>query len=526
MRPTLPHALFVAGLLSSCTFLLDHDAKQCQSDADCKTFAANAVCVDFVCTRPAATDAGVDAGPPLGPPGCFRGTPSTDLEFYNACTNASFLAFDNCARVGLCDGGAEVAITRPDAGTSNPTTPVDGGPAIGCYDAVDRPNVIFMNGSTNFTPFIRVMVPIVAQSGYTLVWQPTSSCTGADTVFNTDPSRRVMRNPTNSGQTVASFFTMANLPNGTPCSLGNSPAAPGPNTELVDIGESDIYATSCPVTSAASPFNTYEPETGAYADVRHYLGPVQSMVFVTPPNSTQRVISAEAARVIFGLGGNGATVAPWVDRTSLWVRSPTTGTAGIISRGINVPATELWGIDQRSAPNMVAQVKSVSINASERTIGMLSIDFADREKSNLHILYFQPRGALAGFLPDLHPFTRDKENVRDGHYPLWGPIHLYARASGGDISAAAKAFITQFSVPHPDNELLDATIETGNVPGCAMKVTRDSEMGPLRAYEAPFQCHCYYEKQLNGGNACKACAGPAECPSDRPACNLGYCEKQ
>ncbi len=129
-------------------------------------------------------------------------------------------------------------------------------------------------------------------------------------------------------------------------------------------------------------------------------------------------------------------------------------------------------------------------------------------------------------MPDLQPYTRDKENVRDGHYPLWGPIHLYARVNGGDISAGAKAFVTLFAVPHPDDELLNATIETGNVPGCAMKVSRTSEMGPMRAYEAPFQCHCYYEKKLNGGTGCKPCAGPAECPSNTPACNLGYCEKQ
>lgn len=129
-------------------------------------------------------------------------------------------------------------------------------------------------------------------------------------------------------------------------------------------------------------------------------------------------------------------------------------------------------------------------------------------------------------MPDLHPYTRDKESVRDGHYPLWGQIHLYAREVSGDITAGAKAFITLFSVPRPDTQLLDATIETGNVPVCAMKVTRDSEVGPLRAFTPAFQCGCYYEKKLNGGTDCKACGGPADCPDVRPACNLGFCEQQ
>ncbi|HEX7604119.1 MAG TPA: hypothetical protein VF316_21020, partial [Polyangiaceae bacterium] len=98
--------------------------------------------------------------------------------------------------------------------------------------------------------------------------------------------------------------------------------------------------------------------------------------------------------------------------------------------------------------------------------------------------------------------------------------------ASGQLTSAASAFITQFAVPEPPQALLDAEIATGNVPSCAMKVTRTSEMGPLIAYEAPFQCHCYFETKVNGANTCQACTGPAQCTASRPACNLGYCEKQ
>ena len=520
-RATVPAAALLA---CACSLWVKSDLRQCDLDDDCAHFAAGARCVAAVCVPP--PDGGV-----LGPPGCFTGVPSTDLEFANACTTASFLAFDNCARAGLCDGGGPApALVRPDAGPTAPGLPLDGGPTETCYDPARRPNVVFLNGSTNFTPFIRAMTPLLAESGFVIVWQPTSSCTGVDTVFNPDPARRVMRNPTTTAQSYASYYTVETLPNGVPCLLGGSPAAAAlalpSGQEPVDLGQSDIFATSCPTTSAASPFDQYEPEQGAYAAVRHFLGPVQSMAFVVPFGSSQRVISAEAARLVFGLGGTARPVAPWTDPAYLWVRSATTGTNGIISRGIDVPPTAWWGVDLRSAPNLVSQLKTVSTGEAEKTIGTLSIDFADREKDNLHILYFQPRGALAGFLPDLKPFTRDKENVRDGHYPLWGPIHLYARQQAGDLTAGARAFVSQFSVVHPDQKLLDATIDTGNVPTCAMKVSRDTEMGPLHPFESSFQCHCYYEKKLNGGTGCAACTGPAECPAERPACNLGYCERQ
>ncbi|MFI5301104.1 MAG: hypothetical protein ACHREM_23720 [Polyangiales bacterium] len=42
----------------------------------------------------------------LAPPGCFSGAPSQPLEFLNACTDADFVVFDNCARLGFCADSA------------------------------------------------------------------------------------------------------------------------------------------------------------------------------------------------------------------------------------------------------------------------------------------------------------------------------------------------------------------------------------------------------------------------------------
>ncbi len=278
-----------------CSFLLHSEQRQCNADADCRVFSQTATCAANVCVEPELPDSGgsqdaavpfdagvVDAGPAMGPPGCFSGAPKTDVEFFNSCTEASYLSFDNCARAGLCDGGAEVAIAKPDAGPAAPSTPLDGGPTESCYDATARPNVIYMNGSTNFTPFIRAMVPLVANNGFVIVWQPTSSCTGADTAFNPDPAKRVMKNPTTTSQTAASYYTTSNLPGGTPCLLGNGPNAPAPNQEYVDIGQSDIFATSCPQTSGASPFSTYVPDQDPYAMVHHYEGAAQAMALSCP----------------------------------------------------------------------------------------------------------------------------------------------------------------------------------------------------------------------------------------------------
>ena len=516
MRSALFRSLIgiACGLLlgGACTLLVKDDGAQCSTDGDCRRFSATAVCVRGGC-RPSEADGGANAD---GPPGCFSGTPSTTAQFLNRCTSATYLSFDNCARLGLCgDGGYDPdALELPptsDAGmtTSTPASP----PSVACYDANARPKPIFIQGSTNFTGFIQALAPIVAQRGYTIVWQPTSSCAGVGAGgFDPAPGKNEMRNPTTTVQTPAAFYDAAG--NATPCALGNSPASPEPGVgEATDIGESDVFAASCGTNS------NWVPGSAQFPNVGHYLGPIQPMVLATPPASTQKVISAEAAHMIFGQGGKNGTAKPWIDPAFMWMRSWTTGTNNIISRGIDVPPTRWWGVDKVTAPAMHDALLTVSVADAERTIGTLSSDAA---KDGIHTLFFQSRGQIAGFLPDSSPSARDKQNVRDGHYPFWGPIHLYAKTASGQPSSAASAFVIPFSTPN--RALIDASVAGGMVPICAMSVTRDTEMGPLRSFGPDFQCECYYELKVRGGTQCMACGGPADCPAATPACNFGYCE--
>jgi hypothetical protein len=95
------------------------------------------------------TDGGVDAGsdssitPQGNPPGCFSGTPVNSLDFLNACTDAAYVLFDDCTRLGAayCDGGLPPLVTPPvDAGpdvvdTGVPDTGTDTGTDTGIDDA-------------------------------------------------------------------------------------------------------------------------------------------------------------------------------------------------------------------------------------------------------------------------------------------------------------------------------------------------------------------------------------------------------
>jgi hypothetical protein len=464
----------------------------------------------------AATDAGIEK---VGPPGCFQGTPLTDTDFFNACTTAEYLRFDNCARLGLCDGAVPPLVDPPATPASSSDAAAPTPPQVGCYDATSRSQLIFMQGSTNFTPFIQAMAPLVAQNGYVIVWQQTSSCGSAAAAgFSTAPGMNLMKNPTSAAQSYASFY--AENGSATPCLLGNSPSAPAAGSEATDIAVSDIFANVCPLPAGSAP---WVPGAAPYANVGHYLGPIQTMLFVTPPPSTQRAISAEAARMVFGIGGNNGVSAPWTDPSQMFIRGSSTGTNNILSRAIDVPNDEWWGIDMTTASSMQNAILTTSSTNAERTIGILSTDYADTVKDSLHILFFQAEGQLAGFLPDSAESSSDKRNVRDGHYSPWGPVHLYTKLIGGHPSTQASAFLLPFTVPN--QALIDATIAGGAVPVCAMHVTRDQEMGPLKAFSPSFQCNCYYDFNVSGGTACQKCSGSADCPPSTPACNFGYCER-
>jgi hypothetical protein len=200
----------------------------------------------------------------------------------------------------------------------------------------------------------------------------------------------------------------------------------------------------------------------------------------------------------------------------------------MISRAIGVDAKQWWGIDRGGSSAVRDLLEAVNPSRASAAIGILSTDFSDSERQRLRIAAFQGKGQLCGYYPDFSVNTRDKINVRDGHYQIWGPVHFFAQVSGGlPSSPAAAALVTRFTTTRLEQALLDKIVGSGLVPACAMKVKRTAEMGPIIADIPEASCGCYFEAKVLGGKAspeCKTCSGPAECSSDRPACNNGYCE--
>jgi hypothetical protein len=504
MRNTLIRVLaFAIGLVavggaSGCTFLVDRNGQQCSVDADCDKFGGHPSCVSGVC---------MPSG--LGPEGCFVGTPMMQTDYLNACSKAETVPFDNCGRLGMCDSSMQWPTTIDPTPMSIPplVNPV-AAPTQNCSDV--SPNRIYMYGTSDFAPMLQAAQPLLSEANppYRAFFLNASSCAGVISVF--DSTKRLITNPA-PGATPNYAFYFDDSGAQHSCLLDS-----GGNT--VDIGVSNLFAPTCNTSTA-----TYTPGT----TVSDYTGAVVPFALSVPAASSQVSISAEAAHMIFGLSGKGSMVGmkdalPWTDPTYYFIRNSGAGSTVLSAVLFNVNKAKFWGIDRLSTDNL--RDSMLATTEAEASIGILSIVDADVNRGNLRSLYLQSPGQLAGYLPDSNKNSFDKMNVRDGHYPLWGYEHFFtAIGPGGVPSDAAKAFITRFSIARLDQKLLDNMIAASLVPPCAMKVVRTGEETNFMPNKG-LQCGCYFDMKTTGKTSCQQCATSSDCPSDRSACNYGYCE--
>lgn len=391
-------------------------------------------------------------------------------------------------------------------------------PTVSCVDpGAGRSNIVYVTGSSALRPFLAVLAPIVAADtpSYTIVYQQQGSCAGVAAIYEGEPAKRIIKDVPPAGAKPANYAVFfKNGGSAQECFLDtNGAGETGTSWPAVDLGISDVFAKSCNYETA-----------GDGATVADIYGPIQPMTFVTPSASTQRSISAEAAYLAFGLGAGGKA-APWTDPSLFFVRNAGSGTQQMVARAIGVTADKWWGVDRGGSAQVQSALRVILDKPNaEKSIGIVSVDIADEERGNLRILAFQSKGQSCGYLPDSTINSRDKMNVRDGHYTIWGPVHLFARTNGGVPNAAAAAFVGRFATARVEKTLLDAVVSKGLVPQCAMRVTRTEEMGPLASFQPQLQCGCYFDFKTTGATSCKPCSGAGECPGSAPACNFGYCE--
>ncbi len=363
-------------------------------------------------------------------------------------------------------------------------------PASAAVDCASLPGTIYITGSTAAKPFMAALGQALV-GVTTLVYKGQGSCIGVDAILNSTKITGTASYWDKDGKEQTCNLNLAG--------------------DAVDIGVSDVFATTCPGVASVP------------KEVSDYFGPNQVMNMVVPAKSSQVSISAEAAYFLFGFGAAQGQVAPWTNDAMVFVRSETSGTQQMIAHAINVPANKWKGQSQSGSGAVLSGL--VGAADQQAAIGILASDVVDANRDKVKGLAYQHYHQQCAYLPDSSATAFDKINVRDGHYPIWGPVHFFARPAGLKADAAALlGYFTGSKTPPVSVNLLDLEIAAHTVPSCAMKVQRSSELGDLSAFSPNEPCGCYYDFKSNGQSSCGKCNDDKGCSGATPKCRLGFCE--
>ncbi len=328
----------------------------------------------------------------------------------------------------------------------------------------------------------------------TLIYQAPGACLGTNAIIN---------NTRLTG--TASYWTAAGAEQ--TCDLPVAGQAP-------DYASSGTQATLCPgVTALPSGLGDFE-------------GPVTTWNFFVPVASSQQSISTEAAYFVYGFGRDGMA-APWTDEAAIIRRDANSAAQIIVGLETGVPTERFRGVDAMTNGRSISLV-AMATNA-QAAIGFASGENVDANRATVRTLAFQHTGQTCGYWPDATATAFDKRNVRDGLYWLWTTTHFFARtdSTGTITNPLVRDFVGWFTgaiAPPAAVPILDLTIQNGNIPRCAMRVSRTRDLGALASFAPDAPCGCYFERVATGATTCAACTDSAACPTSAPVCRHGYCE--
>lgn len=369
-------------------------------------------------------------------------------------------------------------------------------------------NPIYAIGGSSPTPIFKNLGLALSKQStpVTFIYQSTGgACSGVNAIINNVPISGNGTYWASDGSAQPCTFTVP---------------------QTADIGVGGNYPTLCPgITSVP-------------AGVGDFLGPVQAFEFIVPYQSTQTVISAEAAYFVFGFNAGSSIpsypVAPWTKPASIITRNNQSAAAIIIALALGVPLADLtkagsvYFTDGQNNPGSLSAVATAT--DVEATLGFVSAEVAEGAPANqVKTLAYQHYKQQCGWLPNSTPTKLDKLNVRNGHYPLWANIHFLAAVDGNKAptNPNAQKVIGWFRgtvAPPPGVDIDTLTTKASAVLDCAMQVRRTTDAGPQLPYTPAAPCGCWYEATATGATQCQACTTDASCPSSAPNCRRGYCE--
>jgi ABC-type phosphate transport system substrate-binding protein len=473
--------------------------------------------------------------------GCYRCTPTDIVTLENACSNSSCKPFDNAARLPLAAKGKLPSLPTPagsggmagsggggggTAGSGGTAGGSAGAPGIGfaCDSLSQSGTVVHVTGSTAAKPFLEKIAQqlSIQDDKVFLVYTSLGSCAGVDAIVNGTLLRTGV-----APLPASATYWESSASTGKPCDL----PAEGINA---DLGISDVFAQSCPGFDLANLESL---------KIRDAHGPIQTMTFAVPSNSAYHEISQQAAYLVFGFGKDGQVLDPsgahpiWNDEKSLLQRSSSSGTQAMLAAAIGVPPGQWKGQSNKTSDDVASALQGATKTqaAADAAIGILGADYIDSRnlRAQIRALAFQDSHQACAVTPDSSETAKDKRNVRDGHYPIWGPLHLlyHVNTKGEPASTTIREPLLDMvgylsgTKPLPNGvSLFDVYALNGLVPECAMSVTRTQDGGAILPFHPESPCSCLFDVRTTGATGCETCNVQGDCGAGE-SCSQGYCER-
>ena len=209
----------------------------------------------------------------------------------------------------------------------------------------------------------------------------------------------------------------------------------------------------------------------------------------------------------------------------------------MISAAIGVPAALWKGKGHSSSGSVAADLQSAAAtqDTADKAIGILAADYIDSNnlRAQIRMLAFQDSNQPCAFYPDSTTTARDKRNVRDGHYPIWSPLHiLYKADSSGNPADSTNqqqtidiiGYLSGSKVLPNGIKLIDVYAQSGLIPECAMHVARQKDGGNILPFQPTNPCSCLFDLEATGSTSCSSCTVQGDCAQNE-TCSLGFCEK-
>lgn len=373
------------------------------------------------------------------------------------------------------------------------------------------PNPVVVSGSPAAEALVQAVgrvLQINDPKPLTIVWKLDSSCGGVESVALDSLPGSCAPGACITGK--AKFWTLDSRDTAPKtCDLD----AAGTH---VDLALSDVFPQTCPAFSGAKP-----------AGILDTTGPITPYAVVMAKSGPEAAIQAEEAHFVFG-AGKAAGVKPWLNDATIFLLGDKDAGQLILGPRVKLAVGKWHGKLVTSSDDIFSGLQ----NDPATAIGILPTTIADSHRAtDARVMAFQAIGQHGAFYPDRRSTTFEKQNVRDGHYPLWGYLHMILRADpvqptmpkSANGARVASILLAQSQVGGQD--VLPMQVAAGFVPQCAMHIARTDDVSAPSVYAPPDPCHCWFEKNVpNGMPSCAACPDGKTCAIGK--CRRNFCEVQ